>query len=495
MLQKRLLLLLVVASFALLAIAATRRYLSIREVAQIAPGTTQSTGCEEESFYAVWRAARGQEVYADTARLPFASAYFNWAFYRSYGAFVRPIIEQHGDAALPFAGRLLTLIGAVAGALVAGLLCAALLREQPGEIRWLGIALGAAAFLGPITSWWIVTVRPDIWAYALEACAVALLLWQYRTRPKLSVFLATLLFFASWSFKHNYVAGLGAALVFLLVRKDWLGAALMTIVSIALWGTTIATMGASYWESIRSSTHADFSLGNGLGIGKQALMKSLPVLVALPLVLRTLFLRRHTTSPRTLAGDALLLGAIGLALSTLLTFPSTCKIGAASNYYFTVFFIACLAVCAALALNRATYTPLLVALGLATVLVAPLTGKFGTLSLRPSALDLAERWRAWQQQPEPRYSFDLRLNVPWLVRTSPPIVLAYNYDWDRRHQRTFESGGIGGLIEQGYFASLFLPADTTTHHDGGSLKRYTRVSDISQLTLYRRTDLPPPSAP
>lgn len=492
--MRKLLPTLVIVCFALIAALAIRRFAAINESAGIAPGTAQTTGCEEESFFAVWRAARGQEVYGDTARLPFASAYFNWLFYRSYGVAVKPVIDRHGDTTLPFAGRMVTLAGALAGAGVLGWLFAAMLREQTPAVRALGVALALCVYFGTLPGWWAFTVRPDLWALALEGIAVTVFLTLYRARPTLATLLATLLCYAAWSFKQNFVGALGAMLLFLLAQRDWRKAALTSAVSVALWAATFYLLGPRYLEGIRSTTHADFFLGQGFDLAKHAALKLAPLIVAAPLVVAALRARSKAAAAPSLTSDALLLGAVGTVLSVALAFPSSCKGGAASNYYFTPLLMSSLAVGAALARSRTLLLPAAIAAMLALTLAAPFTGRFGTLTLRPNALALAERWEVLQKAPEPRFSYDARLMVPWLTPKSPPIVLAFNYEWDRRHGRVFESGGIGGLLDKGFFASALLPAGTE-RWDGSDLARYAPTQQVGDMALHLRNDALPPAAP
>ncbi|HEY1111529.1 MAG TPA: hypothetical protein VGE76_22935 [Opitutaceae bacterium] len=492
--MRKLLPALVIVCFALIAALAVKRFAAIHESAGIAPGTAQTTGCEEESFFAVWRAARGQEIYADTAKLPFASAYFNWLFYRSYGAAVKPVIARHGDASLPFAGRIVTLTGALVGAGVLAWLFAAIMRGQPLAVRALAVALALCVYFGTLPGWWAFTVRPDLWALALEGIAVTVFLTRYRTRPTLATLLATLLCYAAWSFKQNFVGALGATLLFLLAQRDWRRAALTSAVSVALWAATFYLLGPRYLEGIRSSTHADFFLQQGFDLAKHAALKLAPLLVAAPLVIAALRARRKETPAPSLASDALLLGSIGTVLCLVLAFTSSCKGGAASNYYFAPLLMSSLAVCAALATSRSLLLPTAIAAVLALTLAAPFTGRFGTLTLRPNALALAERWDVLQKAPEPRFAYDARLMVPWLAPQSPPIVLAFNYEWDRRHGRAFESGGIGGLLDQGFFASALLPAGAE-RWDGSDLARYARAQQVGDMVLHRRKDVPPAAAP
>ena len=80
----RLLLLLALAGWMLTTGDFLQRGRSAWQAAGVAPGVAITSGCEEESLFALWRAGHGQPVYLDTAHPPFAAAYFNWLFYATY---------------------------------------------------------------------------------------------------------------------------------------------------------------------------------------------------------------------------------------------------------------------------------------------------------------------------------------------------------------------------------------------------------------------------
>ncbi len=124
--------------------------------------------------------------------------------------------------------------------------------------------------------------------------------------------------------------------------------------------------------------------------------------------------------------------------------------------------------------------------------LALLLGLVGHLDLREQTNLLAERWTAWRDQPEPRFSLDRRLNQPWLNPHSPPLVLAFNYDYHLRDGTKLEAGGVGGLIESGYFASLLLPDHANVAALGGKLDRYFGGETVTGMTIYRRLPGPAP---
>ncbi|HPK49108.1 MAG TPA: hypothetical protein PKY24_05475, partial [Opitutaceae bacterium] len=124
-----------------------------------------------------------------------------------------------------------------------------------------------------------------------------------------------------------------------------------------------------------------------------------------------------------------------------------------------------------------------------SLLFAVLGGK-GQTNLRGQNEILAARWQLWQDAPEPRFSHDLRLNLPWLNPHTPPFVLAFNYPQDRKHGRHFFEDGIGGLISRGYFAALLLPESAVSEYDGAALSGYHPKSAAAGYVLLIRNSEP-----
>lgn len=465
------------------------RVRSAETTGRVAP-TTQTTGCEEESAFAVWRAAHHHPVYADTSKLPFASAYFNWLFYSSYGAVLRPFLAAHGDASLHLYARRLTLVGGVFGSAVLIALMFALTRGVGAEFTCAGTVLALSVFIGPLTSWWALTVRPDLWALAFEAAGVTWFLIVDRRSTRAAIAGAALLFFAAWSFKQTFIAPAAATGLFLLWHRRWRDAALLAGLFGLLALAAVLALGPAYRKAITETVAATgFSASVGLSNAFAAGVKMLPVLVAVPIAwgaLRT----TGSASPRSLRRDALQLGLLGALLALIIAVPASFKGGAAVNYYFSLHLMLAISVMAAIASARATTTLALACGGLSLLSIATLAGKIGVTNLDAGAAEIAHRWEVWSQQPEPRFSADLRLNLPWLSQASPPLVLAFNYPFDRARARSFEENGVGGLIERRYFAALLLPAYVRDSFDGANLTGYVRVEEVAGMALYRRVPIP-----
>lgn len=455
-------------------------------VANTVPGAVLTSGFEEESLFALWRAIHGFAVYADPQQLPYASAYFNWLFYFGYAQPAGMAVGLLGDSALVLTGRLVSLIGALAGTAY----LVALLLRITGGLQRTSWALASLVFLGPLVGWWALTVRPDVWALALETAALGTLLLYHRTRPGAAAAGAAVLFYAAWALKPTFLTGLATAAVFLLVQRRWWPFCQVLALMALFAGATFALMGPEY----RSAFHGTFTtnvflIEVGLANLRDAFAKSLP----LWLLVGIAFYRRDRSgsAPATpLAVDSIRLGAIGVGVTAGLGFIGSCKVGAASNYFFSVLPMLALLGAGLLAIVR-TQGAVIAACGVGIILqVLVLSGAVGSIDLRAQAERIHAIWATWQSEPEPRFSHFTPLNLPWLNHDSPPLVLAFNYPLDRAAGRPFQNGGVGGLIEAGHFRSLLLPMETGDHHDGGSLAAYSRTQTVHDLVVYRQRQHP-----
>ena len=456
--------------------------------ADVAPGTAVTSGYEEESLFAVWRAAHGQPVYGDTTRLPFASAYFNWFFYQSYAMPLR-LAPRLGDAAIPRYGRLLTAAGVLIGA---GALFVLFRRVLPAH--WLfAAAVAAFEFFGPVVGWWGHTVRPDVWAMALEAAGVVTVLLWYRHRPLGTVLLGTTFFYFAWSFKQTFFLALGGSILFLVVRGRWPQALRLGLGVAFLIAGSVLALGPDYWLAQHQTAVTNvFFLNIGLGNVADLFRKTFPLFL-LALAAFNPRLRSADPDRPSLAADTRLLGLLGLAIALPINFLVACKFGAYSNHFFPSLLMLTLAGVGAAGLNSTPRWLTGVTALAAIVLLSVVTGWRGNIDLTRKTNELGQRWATYQTLPEPRFSSDSRLNLPWLNPHSPPLVLSFNYTFDLDAGKSFEAGGVGGLIEAGYFSSLLLRPNTQDSFLSGRLTRYTRGETVGDLTVYRRTT--PSSAP
>ncbi len=457
------------------------------EATAVGGAVHQTSGCEIESAFNIWRAAQGQPVYGDSSRMPFAGAYFNWLFYSSYGAIARTFAAVDDTAELYRVARRFTAVGAVFGTFAITGLLVCINRPAGSSRATLAAAMGVSVFFGALPGWWVITARPDIWGLALEAAGVVWFLAWHRRTPMSAVVGAAVLFYLAWSFKQTFVAGPAAVGLFLMFHRSWRDVAVLVCIMGASVGLTMFLMGPSYRFGLSETVAATgFEASIGRGNAVSAASKLLWLLLAVPLVWHAARVDLLARENRSLRQDALQVGLLGTFIGLAIFAPSASKVGAATNYYFSPALMLSLAVSAALPAATKERYILPSALAMLALPLAVLLGYAGRTSLADDAGALAQRWAMWKDQPSPRFSSDLSLNMPQPGDTSPAFVLGFNYQADRARGRPFEANGIGGLIEQGYFASLLLPADTRGRYDGGSLERYVRNEEVAGLALYRR---------
>lgn len=447
------------------------------------PGVAVTSGFEEESWFAMWRFAHGQPVFADPTRLPFAGTYFNWLFYGAYGGIARPAVAIAGDAAIPSAGRLLSGILAL-GAI--GVFLWAFRTLGDGLVT---TAFAAFALLGPLVSWWALTVRPDIGALTFEALGVALVLRAMTDSRRAWFAAAGVAFFVAWSFKQSFVFSLVAAVGCLLVRRAWRDALRLGGVFAALAGAVLILGGTNYRSGIAHTAAVnDFYLAHGLNNVSDLLAKTAPLWI-LPAVLllrwRSLGRTAHSLSP---AGSQLCW--IGLATTAALGTTLSCKLGASTNYFFSALpFLVGLNVLGFGAVRSPVLKLSPFALALALQLLA-LTGLAGHVTLARQSAEVARLWSEWRAYPQPRFASLTIFNLPWISPDSPPLVLAYNYPLQRQAGVEFEHGGVGGMISRGELAALLLPENEAACFDGATLEHYVAEKRLFGFVFLRRKDSP-----
>ncbi len=467
------------------ALHAVRAYWALQCSAH-APGTAATSGFEWESLFAVFREVHGAPVFTNPAYSPFCSSYFNWLFYLSNGIVAKPLVAIFGDTAIPFAGRLFNFAGSIAGVFALGLLWEALRRDSQRTPRVVGWMLALFWGTGPLIGWWAFTLRPDVWAAALEAYGLVWIAMRRTSRFGWRALPAALAFFCAWSFKQTAVSGVVAATLFLLLEKDL--RALMALV----FGYTFAILlvfdlaSPGYlaaFADLVSNNRYDSGVFHANLAG--FLAKTAPLLVgvacwSLPVM------RRDSAPPAPGAAHRVLrLGAIATVVSVILTLILTSKVGASTNYYFPVATALTLLAFGLIAL-RPPSTLSLVASGTTALVIAGalIFGKAGSVSMAPQLRNLDARLSVFNRLEQPRWSSDPRLDLPWINLHSPTYILAYNYETDRTAGLSFERGGIGGVIERGELKSLMLPAGTGDTFDGHSLRRYRRVATLAGLSVF-----------
>ncbi|MBF0153967.1 MAG: hypothetical protein HQL64_09540 [Magnetococcales bacterium] len=457
-----------------------------------------TSGCEEESLYALWKYHIGEPVFGDPTRIPFAASYFNWLFYVIYGEIgsLAQKILGFGELWFPTVWHLITLFGVIFGTVVLARTLFKVVRGDDGiphgaagvVLAW---AFSVLVFLGPLVGFWGITARPDALAMVFEACAMAAFFAMWPRTQAGAVIVYAFFAFCAWSMKQINIVAFGAMGLLLLVRGRYRLLFLLVGLASVLCGVVLALGSDSYRNILfLRDTHIELFPSLALFNLLQLLRKAPPILVGVAAL--SVCLINPALRARLLASDAFILGSSGMVVWAMVMIPASAKLGAADNYHFVALLYGALALVAALGCVgdrcRALSVGLLLGwfLALASVSLALAGGARISLAEDGKENDLLKSCMADLQKP--LYIPHLYATLPWMSGSIPVFQLAYHYWGDRARGRTFERGGVGGLIEEGYFGSLLLETSTGESYDQGRLDTFYRRTNrhCGRFVLYER---------
>jgi hypothetical protein len=480
---------LLVASAFFAVLLLTLRVLSVFSLSQ--PMQVVTSGFEEESLFAIWKGMHQLPVFADPHQIPFAASYFNWLFYTFYSKVVGFLISfgDLDDLWIPTIGRGVTLAIAIVGSMVNyRLLTRALVAP------WLALCLSIWLWLGPLLGFWTITVRPDIGALFFEGLAA---FWILRS-PQHNVFrilLAAGCCYLAWSCKQIAITMPIAIVLFLAWERNWKGLGIFVLALMSAYAATLGLASIAMRDSLFQVKHAlawswQVWAMNLLNFAK----KSSPVLLLAAYVgVKSI----DDPQARNLAlhNPLVRLGLCGSVAWGITLLPASSKIGSADNYHFIALFYLVLMVGGAFAAWRKmgvdNIAPKAFAvagvMGLFSIGVVIVNGQVATVAQQHQQLTALKDCIA--PLPKPVFVMNHYAALPWMNPGQPSFVLAFNYWEERLLGRTFAHNGIGGLITQGYFSTLVLPANTQNVFDGASLKNYTRqTARCNNYLLFTRND-------
>lgn len=459
-----------------------------------------TSGDEQASLYAVWRWVQGLPVHTSRFEPPFNGVFFNWLFYVLYGSLTGAVLKAAAlpDAWLPTVARVITMVGAgLAGLAAYGAMTATGVVD--GRRRRIAAVLAVLLACGPLMGYWLVTVRPDVWALALEIVAAGLFLRLFPRRPLAAVAVAALFCYLAWAFKQANVATLGGIGLFLLARRNWRGVLLLPALMAALWGATLALGSPQYVKSVLFAGFPLFyelsslvrTLGN-MGVKTLGLWgAATAILAALAADRRVrIALWRDDGVALGLCGSLVALGVMGLA---------SLQTGAGENYFFSLAFHLALTTVAGMAVlgevaerwyvraaaaGAAGWAAVAVATGLA------LGGVVGTTDLRY----MHTAFTAWKAcldpMPRPVFVDNVYMSLPWMTPATEPFVLSFLYRVERDMGKPFAGDGIGGLVARGHFATIAVPApEAPAAIDSANLDGYGVAKSCQGLQVLLRRDL------
>lgn len=446
-----------------------------------------TSGWEQENLMAMWAYMNDQPIYVSRFDIPYRWAIYNWLFYVGFATVAGAVTEalSLSDQWLPTVARLVTVVALPVGIFGTMRAYTLLIGPAKGRLGWLYGASAVLLIAGPLMGFWGMTARPDPWAMVLEIWGVVIFWSLYGKQPLRAVLVFCVFAYFAWALKQSNVGALGGVGLFLLYKRQWQLLAVLTGIMVSAWGVTLS-MGSDIY--LKSLTLSEFQTQNLPGAGGQSvwtlahaadvigkfMVKTLPFVFGAAITVGALS-ASSAFWEKIKADEGLALTACGVLATLAIAVPTSFQMGSADHYFFTASFFL-----SALALWGLRQSPTgwfshgaTAAWGLQALAIgAVLFGIKGVLSVAPTHQNLTEAKRCTDKLSRPLYAADPYLSLPWMTPGTPSFVLAYGYVQDRAAGREFESGGIGGLIEKGYFKALILSPQLSDRFDGGSLALY-----------------------
>lgn len=425
------------------------------------PFLGNTSGCEEEALFSVWKAANGHEVYNNPWLPPFSASYFGWLFYEVYGWWVKAGLVVSGleDAWLPTFTRFLTLLGLLA--------CIGMFYRllQIGVGRTVALSpslllgLAALVFINPLFHWWAFTTRADVWALGWELAALLAAFHYAQSGRVRAVVLVGIFAFIAWSFRQTNISVLAGFGLWLLVNRRWKVLLPMVASMAVAFGVTMVMLGMNFIDSAftANALSGDMLRSVAAANASSALTKDPLLTLALGGALVLVFFAGRWWHDETSR-----LVFLVAAPSFLLAAVFAAKVGASSNYYLPPAALMPLFVLVALA--RGGFPSLLSAgfigagaagIGLASALV--LSGLSGNLRV-PGDDRLHEIKALRQMMREPVFSTDRVVNLPWILGSGADSYV-YGFAYQRMlaaRPEKFEQGTIADRLRGGDFGTLLL---------------------------------------
>lgn len=464
---------------------------------------------EGMNVYALWKLLNGYPLYETTGRpfLPFTP--YNFLFYYSYAALMK-LLGVSGPG-LTFWARIPTLASAALGTWILYATTVRMSLHVNGVAdRALIALLSFVAWFGcAIVGWSAVCVRPDVPAALTTIAAVSVVLRVIESEQArwVLMMIAGLLFAATWSIKHAYIASfVGTVLYMAAVRRNpsELTALVLPYVCVIAVAFRLGSPGYAYAIFAQGKDpvlihEAQFWLRAGLL--PNLLVWVVPASGALAYLRRW---RRDGLKPPA-AYLYLLVVIVCVSAFTLLIIG---KVGADEHYLIEATMMGTLwagcALSSGAGLRLASWSAVPMLLFVVSVLTRFDLGRV-TIGLRargdrlvlgiPGELERRQAIAAKMATlPAPLYIDDQTLAQPWFANRgrfpSPVVIIEPFYFTGGGRDRGVTGEGMTALIADGYFRTLLLHeisgyrsqavdagyrrVDTIAGPAGGQLEIYTR---------------------
>jgi hypothetical protein len=297
-----------------------------------------TSGGEPVSIYNVLKLQRGMVLYEDPREPPYyPTTLYNAGFYHFYAVTTWPL--RHDFRTVLSVMRIITL-GLSGVGLIALIVYATSHwnRRNPGKyprlVALLMTLAAVTALYGPLTGWWVITVRPDIGAAAFAGIGLLIALGDRKEKQWGRVLLVGVCLAAAWSFKQSCVLIALGLLLCNIARRRYISAGLLMVPGCVAMFYLLSSMGPAYLLNVVWATSLSSLAWSNLG----QMVVMVPVKGTFPLALamaclvglhRIDWVYPAERSTLLICGSTTLLGGI----------VSCCRTGSETNYFFELWIV------------------------------------------------------------------------------------------------------------------------------------------------------------
>jgi hypothetical protein len=379
-----------------------------------------------------------------------------------YGTLSRWIGADGED--LLWVGRIVSSLGSVVGAALFVALGRYLARPLS---RFEAVALGALGFVvwfgTQFIAWWVLSIRPDIWAAVFSLAGLYVALPALSARAWKKLLLASLLFFLAWTFKQSCILSfVGCNLAALVVARSFRALLALATPFALLVGTSLLLGGEVYrFNIVTVPAISDWHFGLMTEVLSRALPQNPWVLGFFPLALFVDWSERRRLSWSMLPSEVKALALVVLVSVALGTFALG-REGSNKNHLFEGYVSSALA--SYWALHRLAWTGghrrLLATLAVVALvpfvlfpvaqIVAPNRLGRTVLCTRDDARQLAMLSDAIGRLPKPLYTDDEIFSQPWHSSDNRYPAIVIDPTWYGIAKRD-------GVVPRDFPVKLFAP--------------------------------------
>lgn len=475
------------------------RYTSLIEYGDI----NFTSGVEGPGIFNIWKVINNYQLYTDPNKFPFNIAIYNYLFYYFYGYSLK--LFEFNSTDIMIWGRIITFSFSIVGYYFHSKLLLFITNTRNYSYQFFFIILLTFLlwFGTGSTSWWVLTIRPDIPAAALTITGLYLFITKYE-KSLIYLFYSSILFYFAWSFKQSYISVYIGILLFLFLKFHFSKLIMFTVPFISLCIITIYIGGNQYISNLLATSGHQLYINILADNFFQTLALNPFFWGFFPfvIIIRSSFKKQFKLS--NITNNELLF--IILAITTLLfTAIFASKIGSSKNHFFESFLIfGSLSIYYLIEffdikqLNR-TYkykvTFTIITILILSQFILPLLqitypNKYGKqqLIVKNEFIKLNNFYEFIETLPKPIFSNDNIIALPWNAGTdiTNSAVLDYPHYFISLSKGNYKEENLTEIVLNNEFKTIiFRPVDNLENiYELGLLNGYYEVDIPVSIDLY-----------